>query len=433
MARPARLISIAATIIAVACTPPSIAGGDPASEQRARSSGGPAKEPFDFEGGRRFPKAAGIAIADIEIPPGSGTAHVPIILDKDPANTIVARVRTRNGTGADKAYSGRHFEQVDRHVIFRPGDPLRQTVAVPVRGLRDGQQFQLTFPAAVHGARVVDRSGAIRVRSGVPRPGPETDGFRAPRRFAPEATPDYSLDPRNARWTARGDAESWATRLPHGRTQPANGESGLYLDPGLHPSARPSIEASGGTVVLRSQSLDEPIAHDGRLWRHGAAVLSAEKLRKAHLRFGKLEWVARMPNREGSWPALWLLPRRGWPPEIDVYEGFGYSPDWEASTDISANIHGGAGGKRRFTRLMRLDGKAVYDIEGLDTGFHRYAVDIRPDTITWFIDGKETYQVLNPFAGTMWFPLMTVAVKQEGEYGDGSGEMEIRSFKLWRD
>lgn len=410
----------------------------PAGEARQPAQAGAGKgeaafSRFDFAGGRAFPKRAEIRIEDVEIDPGADIAHVPVALDRPTPNTVIARVRTRNGSGPGKAYTGKHFAEVDRHVIFRPGDPLRQSVEVPLKGLRAGQRFALFFPADVSGARIGDRSGTILAQPGAPPTRAETGNLRESRSFDASGTPDYELDPRRVRWSAKGRRDAWATRLPHGRTQEGNGESGLYLDPDLHPSARPSLEVDGGLLILRSQSLDPPIEHRGRLWKHGAAVLSGERLRDTHLSYGRLEWVARMPDRPGAWPAFWLLPESGWPPEIDVYEGFGYSPDWDFGRDISANIHGGARNRRSFTRLMRIDAQEVYGLSGFDEGFHRYAVEITPETITWFVDGRETYQTLNPFPGTTWFPLMTLAVKHEGEYAGGSGEMAIRSFKMWRD
>jgi hypothetical protein len=392
---------------------------------------------FDFAGGRRFPERPVIALGDVTVPPGARAAHVPVTLDRPPATTVVARVRTLNGQGQDKAYSGAHYDMLDRHVIFRPGDPLRQTVRVKLNALADGRTFAIAFPSGVLGAKVGKGRAAIRARAGAAPSRPERTRPGPPRAFAPDGAPDYTLEPATARWSPKGSAKSWATQLPHGRTQPGNNESGLYLDPDLHDSPRPSIARRDGALVLASQSLPRGIEHGGTTWRHGAVVLSGHKFQATHLTYGQIEWTARMPNRRGAWPALWLLPEHGWPPEIDVYEGFGYSRDWDFARDISANIHGGSGGKRSFTRLMRLDGRAVYDIGaekgGLDEAYHRFAVDIGPDTITWFIDGTEVYRALNPFPGTKWFPLMTVAVKHKGDYEGGSGAMHIRSMKLWRD
>src|SRR3546814_683667 len=155
---------------------------------------------------------------------------------------------------------------------------------------------------------------------------------------------------------------------------------------------------------------------DCTYWKYGAAILTGRRIAETRVRYGQYEWVARMPNRRGSWPALWLLGVNGWPPEIDVYEGFGYSKDWNFTTDISANIHGGPRNRRMFVRPMRLRAPAVYKLSGFDTGYHSYAVDIQKDYITWFVDGLEVYQAVNPFHEEDWYPLIQMAVKTEAPY-----------------
>jgi len=81
---------------------------------------------------------------------------------------------------------------------------------------------------------------------------------------------------------------------------------------------------------------------------------------------------------------------------------------------------------------MQVNATNVYGLSGFDTSYHRYAVDIAPDFITWFVDGKETYQTVNPFRGITWFPLMNVAGKQTGDYTGGTPEMRVRSFAVWK-
>lgn len=404
------------------------AAGDPPPGQRTDG----AFADFDFAGGTAFPPRARVRIGDVAVAPGAREVHVPVTLDRPTPNTVHARVLTRNGRLPGGAIEGRHFERLDGVVVFRPGDPLVQTVRVSLRGMPEGARFELHFPEGVDGAHVADPRGQIRAVEGAPPTVARTAGFREPRRFAASGTPAYRLDPARARWSDGGGPEAFSTRLPHGRTQPGNAETGLYLDPDRHAAPRAPIAVEEGVLVLRSQELDRPIRHEGEMWRHGAAVLTGEKMPATHVAYGQYEWEAKMPDRRGAWPALWLLPTRGWPPEIDVYEGFGDSPDWNFARDISANLHGGAAGKRSFTVPLRIDARRFYGISGMSDGYHRYAVDIAPDFITWFVDGTEVYQAVNPFAGVTWFPLMNVAVKHEGAFTGGSGAMRIRAFTVWR-
>ncbi len=412
-------------------TPPPPAPPPSSTPSQTAASANPFAS-FDFEGGNVYPATARVSIGDVSVPIGATSVDVPIRLDRPTPNTVIARVLTRNGSGEKYGYAGQHFTKTDTYVIFRPGDPLERTVRIPVRNMDAGRHFELIFPSGVSGGVNADGVGTITaVVDGVPTV-PKTSGFRAPRTFTPTGTLTYRLDPATVRWSDAGGTDAWVTKLPHGRTQPANGETGLYLDPVLHNAAMPAISIENNDVVLRSQQLVSPIFHDAKYWYHGAAMLTGQKMPATHLQYGQYEWDAMMPNRRGGWPALWLLPTTGWPPEIDVYEGFGYSSGWKFSSDYSANIHGGSKGVRRFTAPTQLNASAAFGINGFDTSYHRFAVDIAPDYITWFIDGIEVYQTVNPFRGITWFPLMNVAVKHNGDYVGGTAEMRVRSFTVWR-
>lgn len=70
----------------------------------------------------------------------------------------------------------------------------------------------------------------------------------------------------------------------------------------------------------------------------------------------------------------------------------------------------------------------------LEREFHVFAVTVTPEWITMFVDGVETMTYANPFKGETWYPLTNVAVKArpDSAYDDGSGDMILRSLKIWR-
>lgn len=388
---------------------------------------------FDYKAGTVYPQKAAVSIGTVKVPVGATQAFVPIRLNRQTPNTVIVRVMTRNGSGTLAGFEGKHFQRTVTTLFFRPGDALEQTVRIPLLSMDAGRTFDLILPeGAVGAAGVINSSASITAVVGATAGVAKTTGFRPARTFAATGTMAYKLDPATVQWSDAGGTDVWRTRLPHGRTQPANGETGLYLDPVLHPTALPPFAIENGEVVIRSQQLASPIFHDNIYWNHGAAMLTGQRMPATQLQYGQYEWDAMMPNRRGGWPALWLLPTSGWPPEIDVYEGFGYSSGWNFSRNISSNIHGGANNTRTFTALMQVNAANAYGLSGFDTGYHRFAVDISPDYITWFVDGKETYQTVNPFKGTNWFPLMNVAVKQTGDYVGGTSEMRVRSFAVWK-
>ena len=113
-----------------------------------------------------------------------------------------------------------------------------------------------------------------------------------------------------------------------------------------------------------------------------------QTLGKVAFRFGSIEFRAKFPSGDGTWPALWLLgtdiAQVGWPQcgEIDLAEARGDLPEVLFNT-----VHGpGYAGDK---------GVGVKESVGLnlDEDFHVYRLDWLPDRITWRMDGRETYSL----------------------------------------
>lgn len=378
-----------------------------------------------------YPEMATVSVADVNYPVGATSVDIPVRLDRATPNTVHVRVKTSNGSGTDYVYSGAFFETTDKYLIFRPGDPLVQTLTVKLAKTKERGHFKVSFPEAPQGATAGVSSAKITSLAGAAPTKPITAGFRLPRTFAATGTLSYDMNPATLRWSDKGGAGILSTSFSHGRTQPGNAETGLYLDNTLHPSAEAPFSIKDGKLVIHSQKLATPLTYGGTSWKYGAAMLSGRNSPETQVTYGQYEWVATMPNRRGAWPALWLIGVRGWPPEIDVYEGFGHNNSWNFERNISANIHGGPVNQRKFTRSMWIDGTSAYGINNVASMPHRYAVDIQADYITWFIDGIETYQARNPF-NEPFYPVMNVAVKTSSAFTDGGGDMTVSSFKVWR-
>ena len=386
---------------------------------------------FDFAGGTKLPDKATLSLGNATLRPGSGTAYVPVRLDRPTPNTVIARIITVNGSGTLRALSGYNYQTLDTVVIFRPGDPLVQTVEVPITSLAEGQQFQLKLREAPWGG-LQGQSVATITASSLIAPTPKASGtFRQPRTFAATGTLQFELKKETHKRSPDGGWDRWATSLSHGRTQIANGETGLYLDSSVFPGIEGPVYWGTQGLVLHSQKLKTSIWYEGQNWYYGASVLDGRNFTASQIGYGQYEWVARMPSRRGSWPAFWLISTSGWPPEIDIYEGFGYQSYWDFDRHIGQTIHGGNGGVRSFQRGVTIQAEQAYGLKGFSQDFHRFAVDIQRDYITWFIDGVETYQSVNPFKGHRWYPIMDVAVKTSSAYDDGSGDMIIKSFRIY--
>ena len=387
---------------------------------------------FNFASGNAYPATPTISIGAATYNGQSAVAYVPVTLSAPAPTTVIAPLLTQNGSGATKAVSGTNYAATSTVAIFRPGDPLTQTVAVPIINYVEGSVFNLITPTTPQGATRVNGSATVTANALVAPTAKAAGTFRTPRTFAPTTGLSYELTGANVKWSEQGGPGVLSTSLVDGtRTQLANTETGLYLDNSLYPHTEAPFRVDGTDIVLRSQKLATPIIYNGASWSYGAAMLEGRNSPETHLTYGQYEWTVKMPNRPGAWPALWLISTGGWPPEIDVYEGFGYKSDWNFNTDMSATIHGGANNSRTFMNYSEFDANQVYFLSGFANDFHKFAIDIEPDYITWFVDGMETFQAINPFAGKSWFPLMNVAVKTTDAYNMGSGDMVVRSMKVY--
>lgn len=377
-----------------------------------------------YKGGTKYPPVAHVRIENFDVPVGATEVHVPVTLDKASPNTVIAHVRVFDGEG------GRADPDTTKAVIFRPGDPLTKTVTFAVRAMNEGASVKAVQPHVPDGGE--RKGGGIVITARGDAVNTPVEGGSEPRKFEPLGTLTYDATGETIQFDDEGGPGRFSTALAHGRTQVGNGETGYYGE-----VARNGFQRTADGLVLSTRRLEEPVKVGNPAMHYPflAAMLSGHKTPETYFKYGSVEWVVKMPNRFGSWPALWLVPTGGWPPEIDVYEGFGYNGSWKFSSDLSTNLHGGESQKRTFTRpAMNMKMRNFGLPDTLDSEFHTHAVTVDPEWITMFVDGVETMRYANPFQGETWYPLTNVAVKAKDDspYNADSGDMTIRSLKVWR-
>jgi hypothetical protein len=377
-----------------------------------------------YDGGKKYPAAANVEIQDFRVAIDATVVHVPVSLDQPSVNTVIAHIRVYDGEG------GRANPDTRKAVIFRPGDPLTKTVSFAVRSMSEGNTVRVVQYEVPDGAN--RKGGGIQIAAAAGAVNEPIEAGREPLKFEPLGKLAYSATGQTIQFDDRGGPKTFSTALSHGRTQVGNGETGYYGTTDLN-----GFERTEDGLILSTRRLDEPVKVGSPAIEYPflASMLSGHRTTEAQFQYGSVEWVAKMPNRRGSWPALWLLPTGGWPPEIDVYEGFGYNGSWNFSSSLSTNLHGGDHVMRTFTRpAMRMTMKTFGLPNTLDSDFHCFAVTVTPEWITMFVDNMETMQYANPFQGETWYPLTNVAVKADVDsaYDDGSGAMTLRSLKVWR-
>jgi hypothetical protein len=392
----------------------------------------PAPEPDLFNLGQTFPSAATVNVASREVRIGTTVVTLPVTLTAPSANTVIAFIRCANGSG------GRVLRDYSQPVIFNPGETAR-TVTFETHPMGEGHTVHVSHSNVPDGG--IRGTGATVTATAAAGEMLLPVAPAALPRFAPKGDLVY-----NATGKQVVDGGLWLDRLAHGRTQPGNAETGYYApknhylqgDDLVLPSYRmatPHVEGNPQVTYPFAASMMSGLIDRGSQW----PVVRPELTFKN----GSIEWEAKMPNRRGSWPALWLLSHRNgspkWPFEIDLFEGFYYNNDHRAGSSLSANLHGGLEGSivRKWTRPQFFSRMSHFGLPStLDTEFHKFACTVDPQWIRVFVDGIQTFCWQNPFDSTHgWYPLMNVAVKAGASdpYDAGSGDMTVRRVRIWRD
>ncbi len=111
--------------------------------------------------------------------------------------------------------------------------------------------------------------------------------------------------------------------------------------------------------------------------------------RKISTTYGYMEARISLPAVRGMWPAFWMLPETGsWPyaGEIDIMENRGAS---EYTTSGALHYSNAAG----HTYVSETHSFSKRSGEEGITGFHTYGLEWTDEEMTWFVDGKEFFNV----------------------------------------
>jgi len=114
---------------------------------------------------------------------------------------------------------------------------------------------------------------------------------------------------------------------------------------------------------------------------------------KAAWRYGRIEVRAKLPQGQGTWPAIWMLPENdrygGWAAsgEIDILEAVNLgvpckSCEGGRESKILGTLHFGGEWSNNKYASSEIEYPSVLD------GFHTYAIEWRQGAISWQVDGK---------------------------------------------
>ena len=142
-------------------------------------------------------------------------------------------------------------------------------------------------------------------------------------------------------------------------------------------------------------------------------------------RYGKVEARIKTLDGQGFWPAFWLLPTGGsWPcdGEIDIMEQWGNNYLTNSTTGAA---HIGSCPYSQSTHFYQNFSSYISNGSYADE-FHTYSIIWKEDTITWFVDDEEMFQITPssyfsipsqhnwPFNSNNWFIMINLAITQTG-------------------
>ncbi len=238
-----------------------------------------------------------------------------------------------------------------------------------------------------------------------------------------------------------GSTGTWSTTFNfsdpagNGGSLPGNGEQEWYINANYGPTASVHPWAvANGVLTLTAQKTDPSIAgylgyNSPGLPGMGSYAYTSGLIESNHSfsqTYGYFEMRAQLPSGQGMWPAFWLLPKDGsWPPELDVMEVLGKDP-----STLYTTAHTAQTGAHTSSGVGSV-------VANTSTGYHTYAVDWEPTTITWYFDNKPVYQVATP--SDMNKPMYLVANLAVGGNWAGNADattpfpaqMQIDYIKAW--
>ncbi len=213
-------------------------------------------------------------------------------------------------------------------------------------------------------------------------------------------------------WNSATGTGTWATNFwyadpkGNGSTLAGNGEQQWYVNAEYAPTATVKPWAvDDGVLTITARPADASIQPLINGYQYTSGEINS--FHTFTQQYGYFEMRADLPAGQGAWPAFWLLPANGsWPPELDIVETLGHD-----TTTLYTTVHSNATG----SHTSKGQGTTVADTA---VGFHTYAVDWKADTITWYYDGVEVFQVATP--ADMHQPMYMVANLAVGGYWPGN-------------
>lgn len=168
-----------------------------------------------------------------------------------------------------------------------------------------------------------------------------------------------------------------------------NNEMQCYTD-----RAENSYLADGSLhIVAKKETFNGPAIQDDQTGYNAGDMTGTKPYTSARLRskskgdwtYGRMEIRAMLPQGQGIWPAIWMLPTElkygGWPSsgEIDIMEAV------NTNTPTFGNeVHG----TLHFGTPWHYEGTSYSPPTNIWEAFHTYTIEWEAGTIRWYVDNK---------------------------------------------
>lgn len=198
------------------------------------------------------------------------------------------------------------------------------------------------------------------------------------------------------------DTQKWATCYPWARDTGCTNLGNQELE--WYTPGQVSVDAGELRLTEQRSAVTGADAHGkARLFPYRSGMVTTAG--RFEFTYGYVEFRASAPVGRGLWPSLWLLPaNQTWPPEVDVMEALGNDP-----TQIVATYH----------RTPSDAPGASVKVSNI-SGWHTYAVDWQPDSLTWYVDHREVFSVRGGVPSQPMYLLANLAVDGRPEQGPDS-------------
>ncbi|PBB35386.1 family 16 glycosylhydrolase [Mesorhizobium sp. WSM3868] len=180
---------------------------------------------------------------------------------------------------------------------------------------------------------------------------------------------------------------TWDTNFwwgaPNGSTLATNNELQWYIDANYAPtSSVHPFSVNNGVLTITAAQAPADIKPLINNYEYTSGILTTHD--SFSQTYGYFEMRADLPENAGAWPAFWLLPEDGsWPPELDVVERYGQTPNSLLMTAHTME-----------TGTHTMVGSTV---NVMDTaGFHTYGLLWTPDKLVWTYDGVQVAEAATP-------------------------------------